>query len=35
LIELNTDDYIEVWVKNQANTTDITLDNINVIITEI
>jgi hypothetical protein len=35
LIELNTDDYIEVWVKNQANTTDITLDNVNVIITEI
>jgi hypothetical protein len=35
LIELNTDDYIEVWVKNQSHTTDITLDNINVIITEI
>ena len=35
LIELGTNDYIEVWVKNQANTTDITLDNVNVIITEI
>jgi len=35
LIELNTDDYIEVWVKNQSHTTDITLDNVNVIITEI
>ena len=35
LVELNTNDYIEVWVKNQANTTDITLDNVNVIITEI
>ena len=35
LVELGTNDYIEVWVKNQANTTDITLDNINVIITEI
>ena len=35
LVELSTNDYIEVWVKNQANTTDITLDNINVIITEI
>ena len=35
LVELDTDDYIEVWVKNQANTTDITLDNVNVIITEI
>lgn len=35
LVELDTNDYIEVWVKNQANTTDITLDNVNVIITEI
>lgn len=35
LVELGTNDYIEVWVKNQANTTDITLDNVNVIITEI
>jgi hypothetical protein len=35
LVELGTDDYIEVWVKNQANTNDITLDNVNVIITEI
>jgi len=35
LIGLNTDDYIEVWVKNQANTNDIILDNVNVIITEI
>ena len=35
LVELGTNDYIEVWVKNQANTNDITLDNVNVIITEI
>jgi hypothetical protein len=34
LVELDTDDYIEVWVKNQSHTTDITLHNINVIITE-
>ena len=35
LIELNTNDFIEVYVKNKLNTTDITLGNVNVIVTEI
>jgi len=35
LIELDTNQYIEVWVKNKVNTTDITLGNVNVIVTEI
>lgn len=34
LIELDTNQYIEVWVKNKLNTTDITLGNVNVIVTE-
>ena len=33
--ELNTNDYVEVWVKNASNTTNITLDNVNVIVTEL
>lgn len=35
LIELDTNQYIEVWVKNKLSTTDITLGNVNVIVTEI
>ena len=35
LIELDTNDFVEVYVKNKAQTTDITLDNVNVIIFEI
>jgi hypothetical protein len=35
LIELDTNDFIEVYVKNKLNTTDITLGNVNVIVTEI
>jgi hypothetical protein len=35
LIELNTNDFIEVYVKNKLNTTDITLGNVNVIVTEL
>jgi hypothetical protein len=35
MIELDVDDYIEVWVKNANSTTDITLDNINVIVTKL
>jgi hypothetical protein len=34
LIELETNDYIEVWVKNGNATTNIILDNVNVIVTE-
>lgn len=35
LIELEANQYIEVWVKNKLSTTDITLGNVNVIVTEI
>jgi hypothetical protein len=35
VIELQQNDYVEVYVKNKSGTTDITLDNINVIITEL
>jgi hypothetical protein len=35
LIELDTNDFIEVFVKNKLATTNITLDNINVILTEM
>ena len=35
LIELDTNDFIEVYVKNKLNTTDITLGNVNLIVTEI
>jgi len=35
LIELDNGDFIEVWVKNKAGTNDITLSNVNVIITEL
>jgi hypothetical protein len=34
LINLSNGDYIEVWVKNVNTTNDITIDNINVILTE-
>lgn len=35
LVELDTNDYIEVWTKNKNATTDITLDNVNVIVKEM
>jgi hypothetical protein len=35
LIELDTNDFIEVWVKNSTHIQNITLGNINVIITEL
>jgi hypothetical protein len=35
VIELNTNDYIEVWVKNKNNSNNIILDNINVIVSEL
>lgn len=35
LVELEENDFIEVWVKNSTSTNNITLDNVNVIITEI
>jgi hypothetical protein len=35
LIHLDVDDYVEVWVKNKNATTNITLDNINVIATKL
>lgn len=35
LIELEFNDYVEVYVKNKNNETDITLQNINVIIKEL
>lgn len=34
LVELNTNDYVEVYIKNNAHATDITLGNVNVIVTE-
>jgi hypothetical protein len=35
LIELQTGDYIEVWVKNGTHVNDITLSNVNVIVTQM
>lgn len=35
LVSLDSGDYLEVWAKNASDTTDLTLDNLNVIITEI
>lgn len=35
VIELQTNQYVEVWVKNQTSTTNIILDNVNVIVTEM
>jgi hypothetical protein len=35
LIELATNDFIEVYVKNSSGTADITLDNVNVIIQQL
>jgi hypothetical protein len=35
LIELGTNDFIEVYTKNQSGTTNITLDNINVIVEQL
>jgi hypothetical protein len=34
VVELQNNDFIEVWVKNQNATTNITLSNINVIVTQ-
>lgn len=34
-IELNQGDYVEVWVKNESSTADITLDNVNVMIEQL
>jgi hypothetical protein len=34
LTQLNTNDYVEVWVKNTTGTTAITLDNVNVEVIE-
>jgi len=35
VIELQENEYIEVWVKNSTSTTNITLSNVNVIISEL
>jgi hypothetical protein len=35
IAELNTNDFIEVWVKNSTSANDVTIDNINVIIQEL
>lgn len=35
IVRLEPNEYIEVWTKNQAATTNITLDNINVIVMEL
>lgn len=35
VIELETNDYVEVFVKNETSTTNITLDNVNVIVKEL
>jgi hypothetical protein len=35
VVELQKNEYIEVWVKNKTGTTNITLDNINVIVQEM
>lgn len=35
LIQLALNDYVEVWVKNVTATTAITLDNVNVIVTQL
>lgn len=35
ITELDTGDYVEVWVKNATGPQDVTIDNINVIITEL
>jgi hypothetical protein len=35
LAELDTNDYVEVWVKNETSTTNVTLKNLNVIIKEL
>jgi len=35
MTDMFNEDYIEVWIKNVSGTTDITLENINVILTEL
>lgn len=35
IVRLEPNEYIEVWTKNQAATTNITLDNVNVIVMEL
>jgi len=34
-MELESEDYIEVYVKNSTASADVTLANINVIVTEL
>ena len=35
LLELAQNDFIEVWVKNATGTNDVTLDNVNVIVSQL
>ena len=35
LIELDTDDYIEVWTKNNSSTTPVSVENYNLIVREL
>jgi len=35
LVELATNGFVEVWVKNASGTTGITLDNVNVIVEQL
>lgn len=35
VLEFNTNDYVEVYIKNESSATNITLDNVNVIIKEL
>jgi len=35
VVELQKDEFIEVWIKNKTGTTNIILDNVNVIVKEM
>jgi len=35
LVELNTNDYVEIWVMNDSGTTDVVCDNYNFIVKEM
>jgi hypothetical protein len=35
LVEMDENDYVEIWVKNNNATTNITLTNVNVIVTKM
>jgi hypothetical protein len=35
LVEIATNGFVEVWVKNASGTTGITLDNVNVIVEQL